>query len=63
MNDIQPYRFEPEGTLEEEDDSKWLSNYNPCQSKEGSYDVRAFEFFSFPPSNLASNAAVMVALR
>ena len=23
-NDIQPYHFEPEGTLEEEDDSKWL---------------------------------------
>jgi len=24
MNDIQPYQFEPEGTLQEKDDSKWL---------------------------------------
>jgi len=27
MNDIQPYNFEPEGTLEEEDDSKRLKYY------------------------------------
>jgi len=26
MNDIQPYQFEPEGTRQEEDDSKWLRN-------------------------------------
>ena len=24
MNDTEPYQFEPEGTLQEEDDSKWL---------------------------------------
>jgi len=24
MNDIQQYQFEPEGTLQEEDKSKWL---------------------------------------
>jgi len=24
MNDKQPYQFEPEGILEEDDDSKWL---------------------------------------
>ena len=24
MNDIQPHQFELEGTLQEEDDSKWL---------------------------------------
>ena len=30
MNDIQLYQFEPEGTSEEDDDSKWLKrNYNP----------------------------------
>jgi len=27
MNSIQPYQFEPEGTLQEEDDSQWLRNY------------------------------------
>ena len=26
MNNIQPYQFDPEGTLQEEDDSKWLRN-------------------------------------
>ena len=27
INDIQPNQFEPEGTLQEEDDSQWLRNY------------------------------------
>ena len=54
MNDIQPYQFEPEGTLQKEDDSKWLiltlnRNYNPCQSRERPCDVRAFQFY---PSRL-----------
>ena len=49
MNDIQPYQFEPEGTLQEEDDSKWLRNLCSretiiCISPECPCDVRAFQF-------------------
>ena len=39
------------------------SNYNPCQSRECSYDVKSIWVFSIPPSNLASGAAVMTALQ
>jgi len=37
-------------------------NYNPRQSRERQCDVRAFLFFSFPPSNLASGAGLMATL-
>ena len=40
-----------------------MNNYNPRQSRKCSYDVRAFEFFSFPPSILASGAVVTSALQ
>jgi len=38
-------------------------NCNLRQSRERSCDVRAFQFFFFPPSNLASGAAVMALLQ
>ena len=38
------------------------SNYNPCQSRECSKH-QGIWIFSFPPSNLASDAAVMAALQ
>jgi len=42
---LQPYHFEPEGTLEEEDEILMLkSNYNSLQSREGSYDIKPFQF-------------------
>jgi len=44
MNDIQPYQLKPEGTLQKEDDSKWLGNYNSLQSRERRCDVSAFQF-------------------
>ena len=54
MNDIQqltqPYKFELEGTFEGGNLLKlaeiltFMSNYNPRQSREGLYDVRAFKF-------------------
>ena len=69
MNDIQPYQFEPEGTLQEVDDSKWLRNYakrnyNPGQYRDRQCVVRAFQF---SPSRLriwlpSSCTAVMAAL-
>jgi len=63
MNDIQQYQFELEGTWQEEDDAQKLSlkrNYNTRQFRERNVTS---EHFSFPPSNLASGAAVMAALQ
>jgi len=39
------------------------TNYIPRQSRERICDVRSFQLFFFPPSNLASGAAVMAALQ
>ena len=32
MNDIQPYQFGPERTLQEEGDSKWPRYYRPRET-------------------------------
>ena len=64
----QPYQFQPENNLTR---GRWLKmaqklmlkrNYNPHQSRERLYDVRAFQL---SPSRLriASGAAVMPALQ
>ena len=79
MNDTPPYQFEPEETLQDEDDSDCFEKSEIVEESTGrtgntnwwlcelcallAQVTSEHLTFSFPPSNLASGAAVMASLQ